>query len=100
MLHMKMLMTVTISMILEMYSIFYDNSNSCYNLDYINIYHVLLLTYDYDVFITHSHTHTHTHTQLISYLTGIEFIYIFDFFYFSVMISMKGFDFGNHTFEF
>ena len=58
---MKMLMTFTISMILEMYSIFYGDSNSCYIMDCIDMYHVLLLT------------HTHTYIYYIKL-----YLYVFE----------------------
>jgi hypothetical protein len=70
MLHMKMLMIVTISMILEVYFNFYDDSNACYIPDYIDMYYVLLLIYNCVVYIIFTFIYGET-IQLISCQTDI-----------------------------
>ena len=46
----EVFMIVVISMLLEIYSSFYGDPSSCYILDYIEMYHRLLLRYHYDTY--------------------------------------------------
>lgn len=63
-------MIITISMLMKMYSSFYDVPNSCYILDHINMYQGFLLRYHYDTCIILTFIYMEL-IKLISYHIGI-----------------------------